>query len=106
MKNKCSLSLVVSLVFIILSFGCGGDGGFGESKVIVTPTNPSIAKGTTQQFKATFSQGDISFDVTSAATWTSSDTTTATIDSAGLAYGAGTGVTTITAAYGSPPIPG
>ncbi len=70
--------------------------------IAVTPANPSIAAGTTQQFTATgtYSNGTTQ-NLTSTATWTSSVTTSATITSAGLASGLAAGSTSITAASGS-----
>jgi hypothetical protein len=76
--------------------------------VTITPANPSIALGLTQQFTATgtFSDGtaqDITFD----ATWTSSNTTVATVSNAaddnngGLAQALAAGTTTITATFGA-----
>ena len=68
----------------------------------VTPVNPSIAKGTTKQFTATgtFSDGTTQ-DLTTQATWSSSNTGMATISNAvgsnGLATSAAVGTTTITA---------
>src|SRR6266446_5486764 len=72
------------------------------SSIAVTPANPSIAKGTTQQFAATgtFSDGSTQ-NLTSTATWSSSNTSVATINSTGLASGVATGTTTIQAASGS-----
>ena len=81
------------------------------TSVTVTPANPSIALGLTQQFTATgaFSDGttqDLTFD----ATWTSSNTTVATVSNAagdnngGLAStpsNAVSGTTTITATFGA-----
>jgi hypothetical protein len=56
--------------------------------IAVTPANPSIAKGGTQQFTATGTYTDSSTqNVTSTATWASSDSTIATISAAGLATG-------------------
>jgi hypothetical protein len=73
----------------------------------VSPSSPSIPQGTTQQFVAMASYTDgSSQNVTSAATWTSSDTTQATISNAAGNPGIATGVlaggrgVTITAAYG------
>ncbi|MGD0586358.1 MAG: Ig-like domain-containing protein [Oryzomonas sp.] len=77
------------------------------STVTVTPVNPSIAMGLTQQFTATgkFSDGttqDITFD----ATWASSNTAVATVSNAatdnngGLATTVAAGTTTITATFG------
>jgi len=70
----------------------------------VAPASPSIALGTTQQFKATalFSDGSKE-DVTSLVTWVSSDTTVATVSNAsgliGLASSVAAGKATITASY-------
>jgi len=67
--------------------------------IAVTPANPSIAKGLTQQFTATghFSDGTTQ-DLTASATWASSLTTVATIGvNTGLATSVGTGTSNITA---------
>jgi len=68
------------------------------SSVAVTPTNPSIAAGSTQQFTATatYSNGTTA-NVTDSATWSSSNTSVATINSSGLATGVLAGTTTIQA---------
>jgi hypothetical protein len=77
--------------------------------IIVTPTNPSIAKGTTQQFTATATFSDNSTqDLTNSVTWTSADESIAEISShdgsysfcwnPGCAYGWNVGSATITAA--------
>jgi len=75
------------------------------SSISVTPANPSIAKGTTQQFTATGNYSDGStFDLTQTATWASSMTSVATISNAagtrGKASTAGVGATSISAAFG------
>jgi uncharacterized protein YjdB len=68
----------------------------------VSPANPSIAAGTTQQFTATGTYSDSSTqNLTSTATWTSSLTSVATIAAGGLATGEGVGTSTITASSGS-----
>lgn len=66
----------------------------------VTPTNPSLALGTTRQFTATgtFSDSTVQ-DLTAAVTWTSSATATATVNGTGLATSVATGTTTITALH-------
>ena len=70
------------------------------SSVEVTPTNPSIASGTTLQFKATgIFTDNTKQDLTTSAAWSSS-TSAATITSGGLATGAGVGTPTITASFG------
>ena len=70
--------------------------------IAVTPANPSIAKGTTQQFTATGTYSDSSTqNLTSSVTWSSSNTAAATITSGGLAAGVAAGSTLIQATLGS-----
>jgi hypothetical protein len=70
--------------------------------IAVIPANPSIRKGTTQQFMATGSYSDGSTQsLTNSVTWSSSNTSVATISGTGLATAAGTGSSTIQAASGS-----
>jgi RHS repeat-associated protein len=69
--------------------------------VIVTPVNPVLHLGTVQQFTATALYSDATReDVTSTATWTSSDASVATIDASGLAITLAVGTTTISATSG------
>ncbi len=73
--------------------------------IIVTPNNPSIRNGTTQQFAATGVYTDTSTqDITTEVTWSSSSTGIATISNAGgsegLASSVSAGTTTITATSG------
>lgn len=66
----------------------------------VAPNNPSILVGGTEQFTATANYSDGSTQVvTAAATWTSSDTSRATVGNSGMATGTAAGSATITAAY-------
>src|SRR4029077_5341597 len=66
--------------------------------IAVTSPNPSIAKGLTEQYTATGTFNDGStLNLTSQATWTSSNPSVATISASGLANGAGAGSTTIEA---------
>ncbi len=74
--------------------------------ITVTPINPSIALGTTQQFTATGTYSDSTTqNLTAAVTWSSSATGVAAISNAvgskGLATPVATGSTTITATSGS-----
>src|SRR5439155_17351 len=67
------------------------------STITVTPTTPSIANGTKQQFTATGTYSDFTTqDLTTQVTWSSSNTAFATIDSAGLATSVAADTTTIT----------
>jgi len=70
------------------------------SSVAVTPANPSVPNGLTQQFTATATYSDNSTqDVTAAATWTSNTPSVATINSLGLARTHAQGPTTISASF-------
>jgi uncharacterized protein YjdB len=72
------------------------------SSIAVTPTNPSIPNGATQQFTATGTYSDASTkNITSTVTWSSLSTGVATISSTGLAAAVGTGSSTIQAALGA-----
>src|ERR1700722_14881619 len=71
--------------------------------IAITPSSPSIADRTTQQFTATGTYTDNSTqNLTASVAWASSDTTIASVSNAagssGLATAAGVGVTSITAA--------
>ena len=64
----------------------------------MTPANPSVAKGTTEQFTATGTYSDNSTqNLTSQVTWASATTSVATITATGLATAVGTGTSTISA---------
>ena len=66
--------------------------------VSVTPTGPSIAKGTNLQFTATGTYSDQSTqDITSQVAWTSSDTAVSVVSAAGSAHGTSVGSAIITA---------
>jgi uncharacterized protein YjdB len=74
--------------------------------IAITPTNPSIAQGTTRQFTATGTYSDSTTqNLTTTVTWSSSNTGIATISNAagskGLATSVAAGSTTITATSGS-----
>ena len=70
--------------------------------IAVTPTSPTIMAGNQQQFTAMGAYSDGSHqDLTSTATWTSTNTGVATISNTGLATGVSAGSATIRAASGS-----
>lgn len=108
-----SSSLFTLLLLFAAVTGCGGGGGGGGVgstprtlvSIAVTPANPGIALGTTQQFSATGTFSDnTTQDLTISATWSSSVTSVATISNAagsnGMATSVGTGTTTIMAVSG------
>jgi len=76
--------------------GCGPSTEIAS--IAVTPANPSVAKGHQQQFVATATYTDNSQSVvTNQVTWTSSNTSVATVGGSGLASTLATGTTTIRA---------
>jgi hypothetical protein len=91
---------------ILLIFACSGGGGGGNRSLVsitVTPAAPSMAMATTQQFRARGRYSDNSTqDLTTALTWTSSNTRVAKIiATTGLATSLASGITTIRATSGS-----
>jgi YD repeat-containing protein len=72
------------------------------SSIAVTPANPTVPKGLSQQFTATGTYSDNSTeDLSAFAAWASSQTTVATINSTGLATTLAQGNTSISATLGS-----
>jgi len=70
--------------------------------IAVTPAAQSVLVNATQQFTATATYADSSHaDISSTVTWSSSDTTLATVNAAGLATGVAAGNVTVQAALGS-----
>ena len=70
------------------------------TSVTITPRPPNpLAKGLPQQFQATANYPGASFDVTPAATWSSSDLTKAIINSSGRASTLAVGTATIGASF-------
>ena len=70
--------------------------------IAVTPANPSIVKGQTEQFTATGTFSDNSTqNLTSSVTWSSATSGVATITAGGLATGLATGTSKIEAASGA-----
>jgi len=87
-----------------LTSSCGGSGGGTPvlQSINLYPGNPTIPQiGQTTQFIAlgAYSPASVSNDLTSLATWASSDVAVATISPAGLATAVSCGTSTITAQY-------
>ncbi|MEK6743019.1 MAG: Ig-like domain-containing protein [Nitrospirota bacterium] len=99
-------TFIFALIALVPSVtGCTSGGETPLSRTLVSialsPANPSVAVGTSQQFTATGTYSDSSTrDLTSSATWKSSNASVTTIDSAGLATPIGSGTATITAKSG------
>jgi trimeric autotransporter adhesin len=74
--------------------------------IAVTPANPSIAKGVTQQFTATGTYTDgTQSALTSQVTWASATPAVATLNASGLANAVSVGSSNITAAFAGVPSP-
>lgn len=110
-SNNVLIRFILALA-VALAAGCSGGGGGGGSapktlvSITVTPANPSVTAGATQQFSATgtFSDGTTQ-GLTTTVTWSSSLTSVATISNStgsnGMATAVAAGTTTITATSGS-----
>ena len=105
MKAALCCGLVFLIALVACSTGKGSSSTPGSptiSSVQVAPATMSIGISAKQQFKATahFSDGTTQ-DVTSTAKWSSSDSTVASINAAGVATGSSLGSATITAVSSS-----
>src|SRR6187402_1667159 len=95
-----------SLAAIALMAACHSGGGSSTRlmSIAVTPTNPSIASGTSAQLVATGTYSDSKTrDITAQATWSSSDPAAVVVSNAagsvGLAQGLVPGNVTISATF-------
>ncbi len=100
------LQISIALVCFGLLAGCGGNNSASSGpqavlqSIQITPAGPSIAAGLSQQFTATGKYSDNSSkDLTNSASWSSSNTSTATVSSSGMATSKTQGSTTIAATY-------
>ncbi|MRR58833.1 MAG: ATP-dependent DNA ligase [Deltaproteobacteria bacterium] len=105
MGNRFFVIIFGILIAGLLS-GCSGGGGGGSHSVVlksieVTPSQPSIARGTSVQFTAIGIYSDLSKqDLTSTVTWKSSADAIATVDAQGLVTSVAQGAANITATLG------
>ena len=100
------LRLIGVLLLVALLIACGGGNSSPTVRTLqslqVAPATPSVALGNPKQFKATGTYSDgTTQDLTSTATWTSSQTSVATISANGLVNTKATGTSTIMATSGS-----
>jgi hypothetical protein len=110
MQNRLGIvAVIISLAAVLTTCSDCGAGtirsGPTLTSIEVTPANPSIAFGTTQQFTATGTYSDgTTHNLTTSVTWGSSSKSVATISNAGGSNGLATSVTpgptTITATSG------
>jgi VCBS repeat protein/Big-like domain-containing protein len=89
----------------ILSVSCGGGSKSTPTvtlqSISVTPANGTVAAGLTQQYTATGSYSDGSMKPVAGVTWSTSDSTVATISSAGLLTSLKPGSVNVTATSGA-----
>jgi uncharacterized protein YjdB len=104
-RNQLIQTRAASLCLAICTFlvGCGGGGSSTPtlSSIAVTPANPALAVGDTQQLAATgtYSDGHTA-SLTSTVTWSSSASSVATVSSSGLVTSVAIGTATISASTG------
>src|ERR1019366_8847202 len=94
-----NFAILISAFGAVLTTGCK-DFFIGPTLTTVTvaPSTPSIAVGKTQQMSATGAYDNGATDtVTDSASWSTSDTTIATVGSKGLVTGVASGTATISA---------
>jgi hypothetical protein len=95
-------SIILIALFFIYSTSCNNskDPSTALISIAIIPENAVIPVGTSQQLTATGNFSDYSTrDLTSAATWTSSNSAVITVDSNGLATSVGGGSAEITAEF-------
>ena len=109
MLRSNPLRFGVSLLSFLILVACGGGGGYGGgggggggstiiTQITITPGTASVAKGKTQQYVAvTKDMNGNTVDGSNLLSWSSSNTSVATVNSSGLATAKGIGTTTITA---------
>jgi hypothetical protein len=94
---------VAFLICLICCIAClpACEAFFGPAFVEISPEDPSIDVGATQQFRlrAIYTSPASSEDKTGVAEWSSSNTAVATISKTGLATGIAPGVTVIKGRY-------
>ncbi|MDO9452743.1 MAG: Ig-like domain-containing protein [Stagnimonas sp.] len=105
--NSFAMAVRAVRLFLLSGFaalalwGCGGGGNTPTLQTIeISPLNASVPAGTSQQYTAMAIFSDnTKTDVTASTAWLSSDATTATINSAGLAMALKVGTVTISGSY-------
>jgi YVTN family beta-propeller protein len=95
---RLAARLVLPLSILLVLAGCSGPPGKKLTSIAVTPANPTIKVGSSQQFTATGTYSDnTTADVTAQVTWNSATTSVATITTGGLASGVSGGTSVISA---------
>ena len=109
-RNRSLIRLSAALAGIALVWACGGDSPTAPptpeparpSTVTVSPTTARLtALGATVQLMAQVRDQNAGMMAGATVTWSSSDTSVATVDASGLVTGVGEGMATITASAGN-----
>lgn len=99
-RYRCGLIVLLTVTGLTACGGGSNGGGWLNhvKAITVTPANPTVAKGLTQAFTATATWEDGStVDMSTQVTWTSTNTSVATVSATGMAATNTVGTTTITA---------
>lgn len=108
MPGKHSLGFGLSMLALLALAACGGGGGYGGgggggggngiiTNIVITPGSSSLAPGKTQQFSATTKDSSGNTITGATLTWTSSNTSVATVNSNGLVTAKADGSASVTA---------
>src|SRR5215472_8545622 len=101
-KLLCALTALLTVMGVAACGGGSNGGGWLNlvTAITVTPASPALAKGRSQAFTATATWQDGStLDMSTLVTWTSSNTSAASVSATGVATAKGVGTTTITATF-------
>ena len=98
MNTRSIVASILSLAFVVFAAACSTSPSSPStvSAVVVTGTAPGAGSASQFVAMATLSDGSTQ-DVTSVATWSSSNASVATVSSTGLVTAVGSGTTTIAA---------
>jgi len=106
-RNTNFVPSIIALTALALFVSCGGGSSTNQvpstelQSISVSPQNASVAAGLNQQFTANGNYGDGSSHALGAVIWSISDTTVATINSAGLVTTLKQGAANVSAASGT-----
>ena len=108
-RHRTIIRLSAALVGVALVWACGGDSPTAPpapeparpTTVTVSPATAPLALGATVQLMAEVRDQNAGVMAGATVTWSSSDTSVATVNASGLVTGVGVGAATITASAGS-----
>lgn len=102
MQYRRASVLAAMCAIALIAIGCSDSSTSATTATSLSVTGTAPAIGASVPFKATATMADGSTqDVTSQSTWSSSNTTIATVSSAGVVTGVAAGAATVSAIYQS-----